>query len=99
MPHTRNIQCDCCCDFDFPTKSKVNHSKLPSNCPTTKYPMSPPFPEGRDFAIYSSIQILCPMKMPYQSLVTGTKAESYDLRAKQWKIIETRSYLKTSRSI
>ena len=92
--HDTKPKCGRCCDFEFMINSKIYQFKTPPNCPTTKPIMSPPLSEGWNVIISKWQQTLRPIKLTYQSLVIGMRAACFNLHSKQWKVIETRSYLK-----
>ena len=63
--------------------------------PNTKRIKSPHFPKGRDIISNSRTDTLSPIKSSYKILTCGTQVASFNLITKQWKVLETRSYLKT----
>ena len=87
-------KCNRCCDFDFTTRSTISKFKAPPNYPSTKHPSSPSFPKGRDIIQHRSRPTLSPVKISYPYLVAGMKAACYNFHTKQWRVIETRTYLK-----
>ena len=90
----QTTNCNRCCDFDFTIQSTISKFKAPQNYPSTKHPSSPPFPVGRDIVQHKSRPALSPVKISYPYLIAGMKAACYNLHIKQWRVIETRIYLK-----
>ena len=87
--------CGRCCDFDFLSSSKSAEFLPPKHYPTSKHDNSPNLPEGRDIIQNPRTETLRPIKLSYDKLTNGVTAACFNLFTKQWKIIETRVYLKT----
>jgi len=90
----RQKHCGRCCNFDFDSASTSSRFKAPPHYPSIKHPLSPPFPSGRDIVQNKFSLSLGPVSLSYPYLVAGMRAACYNLHSKQWKVIETRSYLK-----
>ena len=90
-----NKLCGRCCDFNYIQTSKTGDFLPPSNYPSCKHIKSPSFPKGRDVICNPRIDTLRPIKLTYEVLISGTQAACFNLITKQWKVSETRSYLKT----
>ena len=88
-----NSRCGRCYDFDFMTQSKVCRYKPPQHYPTTKHPKSPLLPAQRDVYYRQNNSTLRPINL-YSLFVDGIAAACFNLHSKQWKVIETRAYLK-----
>ena len=95
MSQTSYRKCGKCCDFDYLTTSRAAEFSVPKNYPTSKHVDSPPLPLGRDIVKDNRTKKLRPIKLSYKILVDGVKAACFNLHTKQWKVVETRSYLKT----
>jgi len=95
LSQTPNRKCGKCCDFDFLATSRAAEFSVPNKYPTSKHVDSPPLPVGRDIVKDNRTKKLRPIKLSYNILVNGVKAACYNLHTKQWKIVETRTYLKT----
>lgn len=83
-----------CCNFDFDLASSSSRFKAPPNYPSIKHTLSPPFPSIRDIVKHKLSQSVGPVSLFYPYLVMGMRAACYKLHSKQWKVSETRLYLK-----
>ena len=89
-----NKLCGRCCDFNYIQSSKAAAFLSPSNYPCCKHVKSPSFPKGRDIIGNPRVDTLRPIQLTYEILTSGTQAACFNLITKQWKVSETRSYLK-----